>query len=75
MFDNSNALINASKLDLADIIVTPGCYTNMFSNCTSLTSAPALPATTLADNCYWGMFSGCTSLVNAPKLPATTLAD
>ena len=46
----------------------------MFSNCTSLTSAPSLPATTLADYCYEDMFYGCTSLTTAPSLPATTLA-
>ena len=34
----------------------------MFSNCTSLTTAPALPATTLANWCYMNMFQGCTSL-------------
>lgn len=28
------------------------CYANMFYNCTSLTTAPELPATTLADYCY-----------------------
>ena len=50
------------------------CYRNMFFGCTSLTSAPKLPATTLASNCYSGMFYGCTSLKTAPKLPATTLA-
>ena len=42
---------------------------------TSLTSAPALPATTLAGGCYESMFSGCTSLTSAPALPATTLAE
>ena len=52
-----------------------GCYIYMFSGCTSLTNAPALPATTLAAGCYIGMFSGCTSLSQAPALPATTLAD
>ena len=46
----------------------------MFSGCTSLTTAPALPATTLASNCYNSMFNGCTSLTTAPALPATTLA-
>ena len=45
----------------------------LFKNCTSLTSAPELPATTLTSGCYSSMFEGCTSLVNAPKLPATTL--
>ena len=34
----------------------------MFSGCTSLTSAPELPATTLARYCYGNMFSGCTKL-------------
>ena len=51
------------------------CYQYMFIDCTSLTQAPALPATTLAINCYNGMFQGCTSLTKAPALPATTLAD
>ena len=32
------------------------CYSFMFYGCTSLTQAPALPATTLADNCYYSMF-------------------
>ena len=34
----------------------------MFSGCTGLTAAPALPATTLANNCYYSMFSGCTGI-------------
>ena len=51
------------------------CYRNMFSGCTSLIQAPALPATTLANSCYNGMFDGCTSLIRAPALPATTLAS
>ena len=51
------------------------CYEPMFNGCTSLTQAPALPATTLAEGCYASMFSGCTSLTQAPALPATTLAD
>ena len=49
------------------------CYSDMFYGCTSLTSAPALPATTLAAYCYRNMFYGCTSLTTAPDLPATTL--
>ena len=51
------------------------CYNSMFFGCTSLTSAPALPATTLAVNCYASMFQNCESLTAAPSLPATTLAD
>ena len=50
------------------------CYQHMFRDCTSLTQAPALPATMLADRCYSNMFRDCTSLTKAPALPATTLA-
>jgi hypothetical protein len=50
------------------------CFRYLFRNCTSLTTAPALPATTMTTYCYYGMFSGCTALTTAPALPATTLA-
>ena len=51
------------------------CYSYMFYDCTSLTQAPALPATTLAYGCYRSMFDGCAALTQAPALPATTLAN
>ena len=44
------------------------CY--LFNGCTSLTTAPKLPATTLADYCYNAMFKGCKNLTSAPELPA-----
>lgn len=47
----------------------------MFGNCTNLTQAPELPATTLADSCYDKMFYSCTNLTQAPELPATKLRD
>ena len=50
-------------------------FRSLFEDCTELTSAPALPATTLAAGCYFGMFYGCEKLTEAPELPATTLAD
>ena len=50
-------------------------FTSLFQYCTVLTSAPALPATILADDCYKYMFYACNSLKEAPALPATTLAD
>ena len=34
----------------------------MFRGCTSLTTAPVLPATTLTLSCYSHMFYGCTNL-------------
>ena len=49
-------------------------FCSLFLNCSVLTSAPELPATTLANYCYYAMFSGCTNLTAAPELPATTLA-
>ncbi len=50
-------------------------FCSLFKSCTSLTSAPELPATTLTEYCYYLMFHDCTSLTVAPELPATTLAS
>ncbi|MDD6473757.1 MAG: hypothetical protein PUF62_12140, partial [Bacteroidales bacterium] len=50
-------------------------FARLFYNCTSLTTAPALPATTLADFCYCFMFYNCTSLTTAPALPATEMKN
>ena len=48
----------------------------MFYNCSSLTTAPKLPATTLASQCYYGMFENCTSLTTAyVKAAYTNLND
>ena len=54
--------------------ITYYAFYALFDSCTSLTTAPILPVTTLADYCYQGMFQGCTSLTTAPELPAITLA-
>ena len=50
-------------------------FCNLFYGCSVLTSAPELPATTLANDCYYAMFCGCTNLTSAPELKATTLAN
>ena len=63
------------KYCLPAITLASDCYSYMFSNCTSLETAPALPATELANYCYQNMFQGCKSLTTAPALPATELAD
>ena len=56
--------------------VLPNCaFLGLFMGCTSLVSAPSLPATTLTAACYYGMFIGCSSLTQAPELPVTTLAN
>lgn len=50
-------------------------FNNLFADCSALTNAPELPATTLTTNCYLSMFSGCTGLTEMPELPATTLKN
>ena len=50
------------------------CYAYLFAGGT-LTTAPELPATTLAYGCYAFMFDNCTSLTQAPVLPAYDLTD
>ena len=63
-----------SLLNFSDTVTFSG-FIYLFSGCTSLTTAPELPATTLEQDCYESIFDGCTSLTTAPALPATTLAD
>lgn len=75
LFNSNDAFIDASGLILPYLELTSQCYDNMFSNCTSLTTAPQLPATILASYCYASMFSGCSSLTTAPQLPITTLFE
>lgn len=86
LFHNSTNLINAKNLILPATTLTTRCYSypsyklqdyigGMFYGCSSLVSAPELPATTLAQRCYESMFYGCSSLISAPELPATTLTN
>lgn len=51
------------------------CFYQLFVNCSSLTQAPELPATTLKPGCYQEMFKGCDKLTQAPILPATALEE
>ena len=70
---NINSLLckNAESV----ISLTSFCYAFVFNACTSLITAPNLPANTLADYCYYRMFQNCTSLTTAPELPSTTLVQ
>ena len=43
-------------------------FCSLFKNCSVLTSAPELPATTLAQICYNSMFSGCKKLSTVTML-------
>lgn len=69
---------NQKQLRVADVIIPNELdnysgYRDMFYNCISLTTAPALPALNLKSECYDEMFRNCTSLTEAPDLPATEL--
>ena len=65
---NVDTLLNQN----VNATLTFACYYGLFEYCTSLTSAPELPATTLADYCYKLMFHGCTSLTTAPTIKTYT---
>ena len=71
LFEHCHSLIKAPLLLNA---LSPYCYIGTFWNCDSLTKAPSLPATNLAEGCYQAMFQLCDSLTKAPELPATNLA-
>ena len=66
-------LLNWRNYNTVDTQNARFCW--LFSRCSVLTSAPELPATTLASYCYYNMFNCCTSLESAPVLPATTLTS
>ena len=69
---NIMSLIDSSCKSV--VIPSRYCFPSLFDSCTSLVSAPELPAEELAYGCYYKMFLNCSSLVKAPKLPATELA-
>ena len=72
---NIMSLLYGDDFEDKTTIPSVSCYMFMFFECTSLTAAPELPATTLTNSCYENMFQGCSSLTEAPELPATTLTD
>ena len=63
-----------SLVNFAETISAYG-FMLLFNECTALTTAPELTATTLNEGCYMSMFQDCTSLTTAPELPATTLVN
>ena len=66
-------------LDLKATTLGNKTFKGLFTNCTSLTKAPKLPATTLVgnsgDGCYTNMFSGCSSLSNVECLAETNVKN
>ena len=78
IFKGNKKIISAENLILKPTTLSPKCYASMFEGCTSITTAPELPATTLANNCYSNMFKNCTSLTKAPTsigVSSTIIAD
>ena len=76
---SSTGRIKCNGSLMPEISLNPGTndysyfVSKLFRNCTTLTRAPELPATTLANSCYFGTFANCSSLVEAPELPAKDL--
>ena len=74
LFSGSTGFNNAENIVLPATALDNSCYGYMFFHCTSLVTAPELPATTLSPDCYKLMFYD-TNLTTAPELPATTLSS
>lgn len=71
LFKDCTYLLNAEDLILPNTTAI-SCYEGMFKNCSSLETAPMLPATTLTSNCYKELFYNCESL-NYIEIKSTTL--
>lgn len=51
------------------------CFARLFEGCSSLVTAPMLPAKVLKPSCYRDMFAKCIALTTAPKFRAEKLAE
>lgn len=71
---SGNMMSLVDKTCTQTTISTLSMFAYAFEGCTTLLTAPELPATTVAGNSYRYMFKGCTALTEAPFLPATTTA-
>ena len=73
LFSGCTGLTSVENLLLPATALTYGCYQGMFSHCTSLQTAPVLPALVVPSNGYYKMFDGCTNL-NYIKCLATNIS-
>ena len=74
LFKGCSALTTPPTIIPAKTAPYLSCH-RMFNDCSSLITAPELPATTIGSGAYQYMFMGCSSLQTAPsELPAETLA-
>lgn len=72
---NIMSLLYGDDFEDKVVLEQANTFLRLFYQCTTITTPPKLPATTLKSSCYGDMFNGCTSLTTAPELPATTLAS
>lgn len=71
---NLMTLLDSTGVSLSISAVGRGFY--CLFNGAAITSAPELPATTLAPECYRQLFYACSQLVSPPStLPATTVPE
>lgn len=70
---NCNSMLNSDFEGITSLYGYDCAFCGLFRDCTSLTKAPNLPATTLSESCYEDMFRGCTYLTESPVLPAAYL--
>ena len=75
MFFGCTSLTSIPQNYLPITNISPGCYYEMFRECTNIINTCNLPALTAKTVCYYAMFYGCTKLSSIPSsLPATNLA-
>lgn len=72
--EGSGNIMSLYGYSCPDLPLQNRAFSWMFYNCSILTTAPELRATTLDTCCYDDMFKGCISLAEAPELPAMALA-
>ena len=69
---NVNSLLEEDEETARTMSLEGKCFCRLFYGCSSLTTAPELPSTTIGGTTYYYMFSR-TSLTEAPELPATNV--
>jgi len=71
-FNNCKAITSVNNTFLPATTLRNYCYCALF-RFTSITKAPALPASAMTEHCYQEMFYGDTALITPTALPSTTL--
>ena len=74
LFSHQN-ITDAGGLILPLEIKAKHAFNNLFTNCSSLTVPPRLPATKLSEGCYRSMFFACRAMTTPPQLPATVMKN